>query len=131
MTEGLSSSHTRHKRVPIQERSFTTGDLTGINGYHANRTLLKQRFSEGGYHLQETPHFLLCTRTAAPSTILVHWLAPAEIDASENASLTQAAPSDFSPYSSLSPSRTLTRWLALILRPDLSLSCVPLPKSNN
>lgn len=81
MTDGLSSSHTHHKRVPIQERSFTTGDLTGINGYHANRTLLKQRFSEGGYHLQETPHFLLCTRTAAPSTILVHWLAPAEIDA--------------------------------------------------
>jgi len=81
MTGGLSSSHTRHKRVPIQERSFTSGDLIGINGFHANRTLLKQRFSEGGYHLQETPHFLLCTRTAAPSTILVHWLAPAEIDA--------------------------------------------------
>jgi len=81
MTDGLSSSETRHKRVPIQERSFTSGDLTGINGYHANRTLLKQRFSEGGYYLQETPHFLLCTRTAAPSTILVHWLAPAEIDA--------------------------------------------------
>ncbi len=81
MTGGLSSPHTRHKRVPVQERSFTIGDLTGINGYHANRTLLKQRFSEGGYHLQETPHFLLCTRAAAPSTILVHWLAPAEIDA--------------------------------------------------
>jgi SAM-dependent methyltransferase len=81
MAEGLSSSQTRHKRVPIQERSFTSGDLTGINGYHANRTLLKQRFSEGGYHLQETPHFLLCTRIAAPSTILVHWLAPVEIDA--------------------------------------------------
>ncbi len=26
-------------------------------------------------------HFLLCTREAAPSTILVHWLAPSEIDA--------------------------------------------------
>ena len=81
MTEGLSSSPTRHKRVPIQERAFTIGDLTGINGYHANRTLLKQRFSEGGYQLKETPHFMLCTRTAAPSTILVHWLAPEEIDA--------------------------------------------------
>ena len=81
MTDGLSSSHIRHKRVPIKERSFTIGDLTGINGYHANRTLLKQRFSEGGYHLQETPHFLLCTRAAAPSTILVHWFAPAEIEA--------------------------------------------------
>lgn len=81
MTGGLSSSHTRHKRVPITERSFTSGNLTGINGYRANRTLLKQRFSEGGYYLQETPHFLLCTRAAAPSTILVHWFAPEEINA--------------------------------------------------
>ena len=81
MTGGISSSHTHHKRVPIQERAFITGDLIGINGYQANRTLLKQRFLEGGYQLQETPHFLLCTRTAVPSTILVHWLAPEEIDA--------------------------------------------------
>jgi hypothetical protein len=79
--EGLSSSPTRGKRVPIQDRAFTMGDLTGINGYHANRIVLKQRFAEGGYLLQETPHFLLCTRTAAPSTILVHWFAPHEIDA--------------------------------------------------
>jgi 2-polyprenyl-3-methyl-5-hydroxy-6-metoxy-1,4-benzoquinol methylase len=81
MTEGMSSSHPRPKRVPIRERAFTIGDLTGINGYHANQTLLKQRFSEGGYQLQETPHFMLCTRTAVPSTILMHWLAPEEIDA--------------------------------------------------
>lgn len=81
MTEDTSSAHTRPKRVPIQERTFTTGDLIGVNGYRANRTLLKQRFSEGGYHLQETPHFLLCTRAAVPSTILVHWFAPEEIDA--------------------------------------------------
>lgn len=57
------------------------GELTGINSYHANRTLLKQRFAEGGYLLQETPHFLLCTPLAEPSTILVHWLAPEEIAA--------------------------------------------------
>src|SRR5579863_5355585 len=69
------------KRVPIQERAFTMGGITGVNGYHANRALLKQRFTEGGYLLQETPHFLLCTRTTAPSTILVHWFAPEEIDA--------------------------------------------------
>jgi SAM-dependent methyltransferase len=81
MTEGLSSPHARVKRVPIRDRAFTMGDLTGINGYHANRNVLKQRFAEGGYLVQETPHFLLCTRTAAPSTILVHWLAPEEIDA--------------------------------------------------
>src|SRR5579859_7776841 len=81
MTEDISFSNARLKRVPIQERAFTIGDLTGINGYRANRTLLKQRFTEGGYLLQETPHFLLCTRPAAPSTILVHWFAPEEIDA--------------------------------------------------
>ena len=81
MTEGLSSSHTQLKRVPIREWAFTIGDLTCINGYHANRMLLKRRFLEGGYLLQETPHFMLCTRTTAPSTILVHWLPSEEIDA--------------------------------------------------
>jgi len=81
MTEGMSSSSAHLTRVRIQDRAFTSGDLIGVNGYRANRTLLKQRFTEGGYHLQETPHFLLCTRTAAPSTILIHWFAPAEIDA--------------------------------------------------
>jgi SAM-dependent methyltransferase len=81
MTEGLSSSPARVKRVPIRDRAFTMGDLIGINGSHANRTALKHRFAEGGYQLQETSHFLLCTREEAPSTILVHWLAPSEIDA--------------------------------------------------
>jgi SAM-dependent methyltransferase len=81
MTEDMSSSHCHPKRVPIQERAFSSGDKIGINGYRANRTLLKRRFAEGGYTLRETPHFLLCTRTAAPSTILVHWFAPEEIDA--------------------------------------------------
>ncbi len=77
----IFGNHASHKRVPIQDRAFTMGELTGINGYHANQTLLKQRFAEGGYLLQETPHFMLCTRLAAPSTILVHWFAPEEIDA--------------------------------------------------
>lgn len=81
MTDGVSSSHSQLKRVPIRDRAFTIGDLTCMNGYYANRTLLKQRFAEGGYSQQETPHFLLCTRSAEPSTILVHWLAPEEIDA--------------------------------------------------
>lgn len=81
MTEGLSTSHTHPKRVRIQDRAFTISDLTGIYGYHVNETLLKQRLLEGGYQLQETAHFLLCTRAAAPSTILVHRLAPEEIDA--------------------------------------------------
>ena len=77
----IAGSNTSHRRVPVRDRAFTMGELTGINGYHANRTLLKQRFAEGGYFLQETPHFMLCTRPAAPSTILVHWFAPEEIDA--------------------------------------------------
>src|SRR5215469_5765848 len=81
MTESLSSSHARVNRVHIRERAFTMRDLTGINGSYANRIALKHRFAEGGYLLQETPHFLLCTRTEAPSKILVHWLAPSEIDA--------------------------------------------------
>jgi SAM-dependent methyltransferase len=81
MTEGLSSSSVGVKRIPIRDRTFTIGDLTGVNGYHANRASLKLRFAEGGYVLQETPHFLLCKREAAPSIILVHWLAPSEINA--------------------------------------------------
>jgi SAM-dependent methyltransferase len=80
MTEGLSS-FVGVKRIPIRDRACSIGDLTGVNGYHANRASLKLRFAEGGYVLQETPHFLLCTREKGPSTILVHWLAPSGIDA--------------------------------------------------
>src|SRR5260221_5610069 len=68
------------RKVPIQERAVRVGDITGVNGYRANRALLKQRFAEGGYHLDETEHFLLFTRALAPTTILVHWFAPEEID---------------------------------------------------
>src|SRR5258706_4361770 len=81
MTEGILSSSTPLKLVRIQDRAFTMGDLNGINGYRANRTSLKQRLTDGGYRLQETPHFLLCTRSEAPTTLLVHWFAPEEIDA--------------------------------------------------
>lgn len=44
-----------------------------------NHHLLKQRFAEGGYHLQETKHFLLFTRAEEPKIIQVHWFAPEEI----------------------------------------------------
>jgi 2-polyprenyl-3-methyl-5-hydroxy-6-metoxy-1,4-benzoquinol methylase len=81
MTEGVSSSHPQLKRVPIRDRAFSVGDLICINGYNANRNLLKQRFAEGDYNFQETPHFMLCARTAAPTTVLIHWLSPEEIDA--------------------------------------------------
>ncbi|MHB8599262.1 MAG: methyltransferase domain-containing protein [Ktedonobacteraceae bacterium] len=69
------------KKVPVQERSFTMGKFVGINGYRINHSLLKQRFAEGGYHFHETPHFLIFTRSEAPSLIVVHWFAPEEIDA--------------------------------------------------
>lgn len=69
------------RKVPIKERSFTMGNIVGVNGYRINRNLLKQRFAEGCYQLHETPHFLLFTRSEAPSLIVVHWFAPEEIDA--------------------------------------------------
>lgn len=70
------------RKVRIQERSFTMGNIVGVNAYRVNRELLKQRFvQDGGYQLHETEHFLLFTRDQAPTTVLVHWFAPEEIDA--------------------------------------------------
>lgn len=71
----------KSKKVPIRERAVLVGEMIVVNGYRANRTALKQRFTEGGYHTHETPHFLLFTRSEKPSTILVHWFTPAEITA--------------------------------------------------
>lgn len=67
------------RKIPIHERSVRVGDVIVVNGYRANRTLLKKRFAEGGYHLHETGHFLLFTRAEEPKIILVHWFAPEEI----------------------------------------------------
>jgi SAM-dependent methyltransferase len=69
------------KQVSIRERSYMAGDIIGVNGYRARRSLLKQRFAEGGYDVRETEHFLLFTRVEVPTTIIVHALAPEEIDA--------------------------------------------------
>jgi len=68
------------RKVPIQERSVLVGDLIVVNGHAVNRALLKQRFAEGGYQPQETSHFLLFTRSEAPSTILVHFFAMEELN---------------------------------------------------
>jgi 2-polyprenyl-3-methyl-5-hydroxy-6-metoxy-1,4-benzoquinol methylase len=73
--------HVSPKKVPIQERSVLVGDIIFVNGHRVNRTLLKKRFAEGGYEAKETPHFLLFTRSEAPSTILVHFFAPEEMNA--------------------------------------------------
>jgi SAM-dependent methyltransferase len=71
----------QHKRVSIQERSVLVGETIVVNGHGVNRTSLKGRFAEGGYQVQETPHFLLFTRSEAPTTILVHVFAPEEMNA--------------------------------------------------
>ncbi len=75
----ISPSQAKTKKVSIQERSVRIGDFVVINGYRVNRDLLKERFAEGRYQAHETPHFLLFTRSEAPTTILVHWFAPQEI----------------------------------------------------
>lgn len=77
--EKNTTSHT-HK-VSIQDRSVLVGDIIFVNGYKVNQTLLKQRFAEGGYAVQETPHFLLFTRSRTPCIVLVHRFAPEELDA--------------------------------------------------
>lgn len=69
--------HTR--KIPIHERSVRVGDVIVVNGNRVNRTLLKQRFAEGDYHLHETGHFLLFTRAEEPKMILVHWFTPEEL----------------------------------------------------
>src|SRR5260370_7315268 len=67
------------KGIPFRERAFLRGNVIGVNAYRVNRTSLKQRLTEGGYQLHETPHFLIGLQ--APSPILViHWFAPQEID---------------------------------------------------
>lgn len=61
------------RKTSIQDRSVQVGNIIIVNGYNANLSSLRRRFSEGGYQAQETAHFLLFTRQQAPATILVHW----------------------------------------------------------
>src|SRR5712691_1407287 len=84
MTENQATLHTtgpKNKSVSIQERSVFVGEMIVVNGHGANLTMLKQRFAEGGYQVQETPHFLLFTRSESPSTILVHRFTLKEMNA--------------------------------------------------
>lgn len=69
------------KKVPIRAKSVLVGDMIVVNGYKVNQAALKQRFADGGYSIRETPHFLLFTRSVAPSTILVHKFGPEEMHA--------------------------------------------------
>ncbi|SRR6266568_321323 len=97
----IDSTHPKTRKVSIQERSIPVGNFVVINGYRANLAALKQRFSEGGYRLHETPHFFLFTRSEAPSTIVVHWFAPENIDADVKHYLTQ----ELKPFGVLTQSR--------------------------
>lgn len=76
----VSPSHTTSpKQVRFQERAFPMGKMIGVNAYRVNRVSLRQRLTDGGYQIHETPHFLVCTKTDAP-TMIVHWFAPKAID---------------------------------------------------
>jgi SAM-dependent methyltransferase len=79
-TASNSSHHTYPKKVPFWERAFVAGNFIGVNSYRVNQAALAQLISGNGYHIHETPHFMICTQTHSP-TILVHRFAPAEIDA--------------------------------------------------
>ena len=82
MVESQSATVTSprpRRKIPIHERSVRVGDVVVVNAYRVNRTLLKQRFAEGGYQVHETRHFLLFTRAEKPALILVHWFAPEEL----------------------------------------------------
>jgi 2-polyprenyl-3-methyl-5-hydroxy-6-metoxy-1,4-benzoquinol methylase len=76
-----NTSDSNEKKVPIQERSILVRDIIVVNGFGTNRSLLNQRFAEGAYLAQETPHFSAYTRSEPPTTILVHYFAPEEINA--------------------------------------------------
>lgn len=84
MTEKQATINTtspKNKRVSIQERSVLVDDVIVVNGHGVNLALLKHRFAEGSYQVQETSHFLLFTRSEAPTTILVHQFSPEQLDA--------------------------------------------------
>jgi SAM-dependent methyltransferase len=78
---GTRISPRPHRKISIQERSVRIGDAIVVNAFHANRALLKQRFAEGGYQIHEMPHFLVFTRSTAPTPVFVHWFAPEKINA--------------------------------------------------
>lgn len=70
------------RRVSLQERTLPVGNVVGINGYRVNRAALRQQIEEENYALYETQHFFVVIRPIFPSMIVIHWFAPAELDAS-------------------------------------------------
>jgi len=81
MDTAYNSSHdTRTRKVPFRERAFKAGSFISVNAYSVNQAALAQLITSAGYHIHETPHFMVCSQTRSP-TILVHRFAPAAIDA--------------------------------------------------
>jgi SAM-dependent methyltransferase len=99
------------RKIPIHERSVRVGDVIVVNAYRVNRTLLKQRFAEGGYRAHETTHFLLFTRETEPKTILVHWFKPEEI----NSNIVHYLVQELKPSSIISSSERLGELLTGII----------------
>ena len=69
------------RRVSLQERTLPVGNIVGINGYRVNKATLRKSIEDEGYTISETPHFFVVIRSMFPSVIVIHWFAPAEIDA--------------------------------------------------
>ena len=99
------------KAIPIQERSVRVHDVIVVNAHGVNRTLLKQRFTEGEYQAPETSHFLLFMRKAEPKTILAHWFAPEEI----NSNIVHYLVQELKPYNIISQSERLSELLTGII----------------
>lgn len=69
------------RRVSLQERTLPVGNVVGINGYRVNKATLRKSIEDEGYTIYETPHFFVVIRSMFPSVIVIHWFAPAELDA--------------------------------------------------
>ncbi len=114
MTESqttINDTNSKTKQVSIQERSVLVGEMIVVNGHGVNRTSLKQRFAEGGYQIHETTHFLLFRRSEVPSTILVHWFPPEEI----NTNITHYLVQELKPFGIITRSEHLGELLAGIV----------------
>ncbi len=77
----ISPTQAKTKKVSIQERSVLVGDMIVVNGHGVNKDAMKMRFAEGEYAWNETPHFILFSRSASPAFILVHFFAAEEMNA--------------------------------------------------
>jgi SAM-dependent methyltransferase len=115
----LQESQIRRKiSIPIQQRAVYIGDLIIVNGHRAARSSLMRRFQEGGYQIRATPHFLLCTRAATPSLILIHLLAPDDLSADLPHTVVQELAPFGLPHNSDELGAILTGILAGSLYPD-------------